>query len=782
MATRNAERVLEVFAAAAECPADSRHALLRELCGADSELRSEVESLLAHDDADAPDDFMKPPEGGPLPDGRGSVPHGHPRGSEWALPSRSGFGMGVGDCDESDPRVGQRIGRYTVKSVIATGGMGTVYLAEQDQPHRDVALKVIRPEFASRSGLRRFEIEAEFLAKLRHSNIAHVYEAGVHEEQGPAGTVRLPYFAMEYVEGGQPITVYAGDQGLGRDDRLGLFVQVCNAVHHGHLRGVIHRDLKPANILVDAAGQVKVIDFGVARATDGELSVTTIGTGLNAMIGTPQYMSPEQCKGDPADLDSRTDVYSLGVVLYELLCGRKPYDFGTVYQAVKVICETEPTRPSSVDRALRGDVEAILLAALTKNRDKRYQSAGELAADIRRYLNREPISVRPPTRWTRLVRWAGRHPVAVTGGLAATVGMAVILGAFFASAWLLRNRPHELVVSWADGRKDRAAREVRLLSLGGHLIRTWTPNEGDTINFVHRGLIPRAMELGGGRLMLMGFKKHDDDDLSGALVAFDADGDLATPLWSRRIEPGEPVPQTQTPGIERTNRAEAFIVASGCVADVFAESPGPEIVVSYMHQMFSQSILRIYDLRGELLYEVWHDGSLSDFHWMSDSGLLVVSGANGLYTNGELEMTGFDWIDESADSRHPPVVFAIRPKLGRILHGKYITVTPGSEDWNPKWYLTIEPTPREIWIPEQWQIDAGRTVGLSVDLTDPTYQEDLLLVVNQDGNEVEGSRQRTNNFLANQDKLPDFNDFKLVPFAEVAARKLDSESPAVETP
>ena len=247
-----------------------------------------------------------------------------------------------------------RIGHYHIKRVIASGGMGTVYEATQEKPRRTVALKLMRHGIASRSALRRFEYESQILARLRHPGIAQVYEAGTHRDD--SGTV--PFFAMEYIVGAKPITQYVKEKKLGARQRMELFAQVCDAIHHGHQKGIIHRDLKPSNILVDATGQVKIIDFGVARSTDSDLAVTTLQTDIGQLVGTLQYMSPEQCEADPHNIDTRSDVYALGVVFYELLCGRLPYNVTrmAMHEATRIIREQQPTRLTTIDKALKGDI------------------------------------------------------------------------------------------------------------------------------------------------------------------------------------------------------------------------------------------------------------------------------------------------------------------------------------------------------------------------------------------------------------------------------------------
>ena len=311
-----------------------------------------------------------------------------------------------------DTAVPKRIGDYAVKRILGRGGMGTVYLAVQEHPRRTVALKVMKGGVTSDSAMRRFEYESQILARLRHPNIAQVYEAGTHREDEED----VPYFALEYIPNARPITEYVKIKGLSTRDRLTLFTKVCSAVHHGHQKGIIHRDLKPGNILVDSNGEPRIIDFGVARATDSDMVITTLQTDIGQLIGTLQYMSPEQCEADPHDLDVRSDIYALGVVLYELMCDQLPYDVtkAAVYEAARVIRERTPDRPSSVNRALREDAETIVLKALEKDRRRRYRSAAELGDDLARYLRHEPIIARRPTAAHHFWKFIERNRVPVT--------------------------------------------------------------------------------------------------------------------------------------------------------------------------------------------------------------------------------------------------------------------------------------------------------------------------------------------------------------------------------
>ncbi|MFH2000341.1 MAG: tetratricopeptide repeat protein [Planctomycetota bacterium] len=389
----------KLFQETLERKPEERAAFLEEACHGNQNLRNEIEALLTADGKAG--EFMESPpvvEVDPEPNGNALI---H-----------------------------SKIGQYLIEQVISSGGMGTVYRAVQESPRRPVAIKVMRRGIASKSALRRFEYESEILARLTHPNIAHVIEAGTYSPDKGSGT---PYFVMEYVPDALSITDYAWQNKLSIRKRMDLFTQVCDAVHHGHQKGIIHRDLKPSNILVNASGQVKIIDFGIARVTDLDFHLTTAKTDVGQLIGTVQYMSPEQCRANPDDLDIRSDVYGLGVVLYELLCEKLPYDVrkAVIFEATRIIRETEPSKPSTTNRALRGDVETILLKALEKDRDQRYQTVADLAMDIRRFLKGEVILARPAGPSTRAIKYAKRNPVKTTALLVGFSATLIFLGYSF---------------------------------------------------------------------------------------------------------------------------------------------------------------------------------------------------------------------------------------------------------------------------------------------------------------------------------------------------------------
>jgi eukaryotic-like serine/threonine-protein kinase len=343
------------------------------------------------------------------------------------------------------------IGRYRILRLLGEGGMGAVYEAEQEQPRRRVALKVIKAALASPELLRRFELEAQSLGRLHHPGIAQIYEAGRAETA--AGV--QPFFAMELIQG-KPLCGYADEHHLDTRARLALMIRLCEAVEHAHQSGIIHRDLKPANILVDQNGQPKVLDFGVARVTDSDAKATR-QTDLGQIIGTLAYMSPEQVLADLLALDTRSDVYALGVILYELLAGKLPYMLNRqLHEAVRTIRETDPAPLSMVSRTYKGDIETIVAKALEKDKSRRYASAAALAEDIRRYLEDEPIAAKPPSTAYQLQKFARRHKALVAGVAAVFV---VLVAGIVASSWqaVRANRAGHLALV----ERDRAVRAER---------------------------------------------------------------------------------------------------------------------------------------------------------------------------------------------------------------------------------------------------------------------------------------------------------------------------------
>ncbi len=409
----------EIFSHARSLPESERDDYLRDAC-VDEEEQQSIRALL--DEASEADSF---------------------------------FGMGA-DVEEDrglfDPgwesRAGDLIGPYILRERIGEGGCGIVWKADQIKPiRRTVAVKLIKPGMDTREVLSRFEAERQALALMDHPNITRVIDAGATE----AGR---PYFAMEFVEG-ISITDYCREGGLGLERRLELFSKVCAAVNHAHQKGIIHRDLKPSNVLVTTGpdeGVVKVIDFGIAKATQGKLTEKTLVTRAEFFVGTPVYMAPEQVALSSRDADTRSDIYSLGVLLYELLSGEPPFDAKTLDtcgldEMRRLIMEGEPPCPSTrlgsdpagsqppgiTIRSLKGELDWIVMKALEKDPDRRYETVEGFAADLDRYLGNEPVYAAPPGVGYRLAKFSRRHRKNL---IIAAVLMFILLIATAVSTWL----------------------------------------------------------------------------------------------------------------------------------------------------------------------------------------------------------------------------------------------------------------------------------------------------------------------------------------------------------
>ena len=408
-----------IFTAALELGSAERAAFLDEACQTNTRLRERVEELLRlHDNAG---DFLEQPAAG---------------------------AVSLLDLPPITEKPGTLIGPYELLEQIGEGGMGLVFMARQREPvKRNVALKLIKPGMDTRQVIARFEAERQALALMDHPNIARVLDAGSTESG-------RPYFVMDLVKG-IPITEYCDQKRLSNRQRLGLFVSVCQAVQHAHQKGIIHRDLKPTNILVtlrDGAPVAKIIDFGIAKAAKGRLTEETLVTNFAQVLGTPLYMAPEQAEISELDVDTRTDIYSLGVLLYELLTGTTPFEqekfkdvsFGELR---RIIREEEPPRPSSristlgdsavtvaenrhidsrtLSQQLHGELDWIVMKALEKDRTRRYETAHGLGRDIERHLSDEPVLARPPSTRYRLVKYVRRHRVATAAAVALVASLTL---------------------------------------------------------------------------------------------------------------------------------------------------------------------------------------------------------------------------------------------------------------------------------------------------------------------------------------------------------------------
>ncbi len=374
------------------------------------------------------------------------------------------------------PQILGKLGEFTVLRRIGEGSMGAVYEAQQERPRRRVALKVLHPGFVTPQQLRRFEFESEVLGRLEHPGIARIFQAGTSD----VGRGTQPWFAMELVAG-QPLTDWCRERSLPLHERLELLAKVADAVQHAHQRGIVHRDLKPANVLVGDDGQPKVLDFGIARTADAELQPQTLQTHAGTIVGTLQYMSPEQAAANPDAIDVRTDVYSLGVMLYELVAQRPPLELSRLplHAALRKVLEDDPVPLRRAAPRAPADVAAIAHKALAKDKERRYAAAAELAADLRRFLRKEPIVAQPPSRWYRWRRFVARNRAAVA---AAALAFVALLAGLSAALWQ-RNEARE-ALGRAEGinrfllrdllmspSPERLGREVRVVDVLGPAAR-----------------------------------------------------------------------------------------------------------------------------------------------------------------------------------------------------------------------------------------------------------------------------------------------------------------------
>jgi serine/threonine protein kinase len=540
------ERVEAAFSSVLSHPAEDRTAFLADICGNDEGMIAEVRALLAAHESSG--EFMSDLS---------------PEASEQLARPKP-------------EQAGDLIGNYKLLQEIGDGGFGTVWMAEQQRPvRRRVALKILKMGMDTDEVMARFEQERQALAMMDHSNIAKVFDAG-------ATKWGRPFFAMELVEG-VPITQFCDEGALSTEQRLKLFSDVCSAINHAHQKGVIHRDIKPSNVMVTLHGEkpvVKVIDFGIAKATQGRLTDQTLFTRLEQFVGTPVYMSPEQAALSGVDIDTRSDIYSLGILLYELLTGKPPFDAATLGSAGydemrRIIREVEPLKPSArlkttigpertliartrhtepwkIGRLVEPDLDWIVMKAIEKDRSRRYETASGLAADIQHFLAHEPIVARPPSLAYKLQKGWQRNKLVCSA--AAAVGIALITGTAVALWQASEARREKAVAETQSASAKQAEARARMetvravkaeaVALGETARAKQTAEFLDRLLYhaareIKQGRNPEALKLALGQSSARLAKLQDDPDLQGDLMERMANFYRTIGEWKKSLELSE---------------------------------------------------------------------------------------------------------------------------------------------------------------------------------------------------------------------------------------------------
>lgn len=562
---------------------------------------------------------------------------------------------------EGEPAAGDlpRIGGYAAHHRIASGGGGVVYEATSPSGAR-VAVKLLSAPAADPEGRshRRAWRELDLLSQLRLPALPRVLDYGVHE-----GRI---YIVTELVDG-RPLDRYCREAALGPRERADLLARIADAVQSLHEHGVIHRDLKPANILVDAAGIPFLLDLGIATLlAGGPAAAAATLSPDGAPIGTPAFMAPEQARGDRAALSTRSDVYALGATACLILTGHTPHDTagaGSLAAAVHMVAHAPPR---TLDPALPRPLAAIISRATDPDPARRYESAAAFAADLRRWTAGEPVEAQPVTGLRRLARAVVRHPVLTTAAVC-----LLIAGAAGGLTYLLIramwNTPAAAIV-------DPATRSrVDLLSRAGNLIHTWRGMADDTVRAVAY-LDDHPVT---GDLVVIAWDRTARHDNRGLLCGYEA------------LRPREPAWTAGVGGLDLRLPTPApdpyqndFRAGATMAADVFDDVPGEEIIALHLHHPMSPVCIRVYDARGKVLYEVWHDGHIADVLWLPDPGLIVAAGMNADRRWSEL---GF----ADGPETWPRVLFAVRPRFGETLG--FLKTPHGIGGAEPAWYKFLGP-------------------------------------------------------------------------------------------
>lgn len=662
-------------------------------------------------------------------------------------------GRPTGDAEASGPTAelpAETIGGHRLLALVGEGGMGRVYRAEQRDPRRMVAIKVIRPERLTPARLARFEIEKQALSRLQHPGIAQIYEA----DTASLGSSSVPYFVMEYVEG---TTLKEFCQPLSLEQRLPVLARVCEAAEHAHQRSVVHRDLKPDNILVTNDGQPKVLDFGVARTME-----PTVDEGLTQegeLVGTIRYMSPEQLSA--GRIDARCDVYSLGVIVFEILHGAHPHSevpSDDVAKLIHSVAHTDPPRLATVEPAMRGDLDAIVGKAMALRPADRYRSAGELRADLLRFLDRRPIQARSNSRFYKCRRLLRHRWKLFTACGIALVGLTLALGSYWGVGSGTKDDLPPLPTRVSLNSEKRA---LTLWSRDGSPLHEWDSKEQRGI---HRYF---AMDQRESPLVAIWFTSQARHKFAGQLAAYSW-ANPKSAIWStgqmELVTPPLPKDHTGTPWkIKRVERV-----------DCMKEYPGDEFVVIQRWGSYSQVSIRVLDALGNIRYQLWHDGDVLDICW--DEAF------NRFYVTGYCEAT---WASVGLDlgaQQYPAVVFSFEPRPGH-LGTQWAVLDRDVRDTSVLWYRWLGPAiqlPRSAPTKPLFQpfdptaTDSGGRMRLEFYFgTNAPGNPTLFIALDHEGREIRQLRDVGDTYRSRLGRgdLPDPEHFELLEYADLPTKE-----------
>lgn len=571
------------------------------------------------------------------------------------------------DSHKCEPSTLPRINGYQIHEVIGRGASGIVYLAVRHGSDRPVAIKLYLTRFDAGPHAQRATRELDLLSEIRHPNVVRVLDYGVHDSS--------LWIATEFVDAIQ-LDSYCTRHGLNIRQRAALLATVCDAVQGLHEFGVIHRDLKPSNILVDEHGQPTIIDLGIASLM-GEDTTSTL-TQEGTPIGTPAFMAPEQARGERAAISTRSDVYSLGAIGYLLLTGDTPHaGDATIHELIRRVAQDEPREARSIEPAIPKGLAAVLGKSANRHPANRYASAAALAADLRHWLNGEHVSASRLGPWGRATRWIGRHPI-LTSSLVSALFALGIVGGGAAAVWQLNHVPAEIRIL-------ESGRVAILYAKSGRPLFEWRSDEDNGITTAR--IIDRPERFGGGKAILTVIRGYDGNaqlDSQMCLWELNRPDQL---IWSTSASPpylkspDGPLPPLTSADIDKT--IESYVVGRYIlVEDVFASSPGDEIIVVHSHHSIDPQAIRVYDASGQVLYETWHWGAVTELYWIEDPGVLVFRGMNN----------EIPWPDRGypeVELRFPIVVFALKPEIDQ--HLGWINGPAADASVDLRWYKFLWP-------------------------------------------------------------------------------------------